>query len=131
MIFTYHLGETVEENANLVIRLLIRRPECLGPALKGEGQGLFRAFKEAISMSEEINSMQQGGEGRHGGVYLGDGFRYPRSEDEGEDYIDLGASILDFYSSLVDLLGKCAPDPVMHLYYITECCSYESKYTLF
>ncbi|KAK6010888.1 hypothetical protein OSTOST_24041, partial [Ostertagia ostertagi] len=31
-------GENVEENANLVIRLLIRRPECLGVALKGEGQ---------------------------------------------------------------------------------------------
>lgn len=38
-------GENVEENANLVIRLLIRRPECLGLALKGEGQGLFAAFK--------------------------------------------------------------------------------------
>lgn len=38
-------GESVEENANLVIRLLIRRPECLGIALKGEGQGLYAAFK--------------------------------------------------------------------------------------
>ena len=38
-------GENVEENANLVIRLLIRRPECLGVALKGEGQGLYAAFK--------------------------------------------------------------------------------------
>uniref|UniRef100_A0A915J9D7 Uncharacterized protein n=1 Tax=Romanomermis culicivorax TaxID=13658 RepID=A0A915J9D7_ROMCU len=103
-------GESVEENANLVIRLLIRRPECLGPALKGEGQGLFRAFKEAITMSEEINSMQTGLD-RHGGVYLGeDGLRYPRKDDEGDDYIDMGASILDFYSSLVNLLGKCAPD---------------------
>lgn len=104
----------MEENANLIIRLLIRRPECLGPALKGEGQGLFRAFKEAISMSEEINNMQRGAEGRmHGGVYLGDGLKYPSPDDEGEDYIDMGASILDFYSSLVDLLGKCAPDPVI------------------
>lgn len=30
-------GETVEENANLVVRLLIRRPECLSPALRGSG----------------------------------------------------------------------------------------------
>lgn len=66
-------GESVEENANLVIRsflipfpfiktlfawaervtwidiqfirrLLIRRPECLGPALRGEGDGLLRAI---------------------------------------------------------------------------------------
>ena len=40
-------GETVEENANLVIRLLIRRPECLGPALRGEGEGLLAAIKNA------------------------------------------------------------------------------------
>lgn len=40
-------GESVEENANLVIRLLIRRPECLGPALRGEGDGLLRAIIDA------------------------------------------------------------------------------------
>lgn len=49
-----HLGESVEENANLVIRLLIRRPECLGPALRGEGEGLLRAIIEANKMSERI-----------------------------------------------------------------------------
>jgi len=66
-----NLGESVEENANLVIRLLIRRPECLGPALKGEGQGLYRVFKEAIAMSDEISAFQSGND-RHGGVYMGD-----------------------------------------------------------
>lgn len=40
-------GESVEENANLVIRLLIRRPECLGPALRGEGEGLLQAIVDA------------------------------------------------------------------------------------
>ncbi|ODN01392.1 Ryanodine receptor 44F [Orchesella cincta] len=40
-------GESVEENANLVIRLLIRRPECLGPNLRGEGDGLLRAIIDA------------------------------------------------------------------------------------
>lgn len=44
----------MEENANLVIRLLIRRPECLGPALRGEGEGLLRAIMEANKMSERI-----------------------------------------------------------------------------
>ena len=38
--------------------------------------------------------------------------KYPSKEAEGEDYMDLGAAILDFYSSLVDLLAKCAPDPI-------------------
>lgn len=48
------LGETTEENANLVVRLLIRRPECLGPALRGEGGGLFAAIMDGIRMSEQI-----------------------------------------------------------------------------
>lgn len=30
--------------------------------------------------------------------------------DEDEDYIDTGAAILNFYCTLVDLLGRCAPD---------------------
>ena len=30
--------------------------------------------------------------------------------DDDEDYIDMGGAILNFYSSLVDLLGRCAPD---------------------
>lgn len=47
-------GESVEENANLVIRLLIRRPECLGPALRGEGEGLLKAIIDANKMSEQI-----------------------------------------------------------------------------
>lgn len=47
-------GESVEENANVVVKLLIRRPECFGPALRGEGgQGLLVAMKEAIKISED------------------------------------------------------------------------------
>lgn len=53
-VFMYSSGESVEENANLVIRLLIRRPECLGPALRGEGEGLLRAIIDANKMSERI-----------------------------------------------------------------------------
>lgn len=47
-------GESVEENANVVVKLLIRRPECFGPALRGEGgQGLLAAMLEAIKISED------------------------------------------------------------------------------
>ena len=49
-------GESVEENANLVIRLLIRRPECLGPALRGEGEGLLSAVMSGNVMSEQIQA---------------------------------------------------------------------------
>ncbi|KAK6101668.1 RIH domain family protein [Brugia pahangi] len=106
-------GESVEENANLVIRLLIRRPECLGVALKGEGQGLFSAFKEAIALSEDIRTLE---ENKNRAVIhsalLREQPHYPNKETEGEDYVDLGAATLDFYSSLVDLLAKCAPDKI-------------------
>lgn len=102
-------GESVEENANLVIRLLIRRPECLGPALRGEGEGLLKAIIEANKMSERISDrrkMQDEAEGQSSAV-----FNHPLPEsDDDEDYIDTGAAILAFYCTLVDLLGRCAPD---------------------
>ncbi|KAI5742923.1 hypothetical protein M8J77_012710 [Diaphorina citri] len=100
-------GESVEENANLVIRLLIRRPECLGPALRGEGEGLLQAIIEANKMSDRIAA-------RRSIIPIDDGVTdfdhpLPESEDD-EDYIDTGAAILNFYCTLVDLLGRCAPD---------------------
>ncbi|XP_050357867.1 ryanodine receptor isoform X13 [Nymphalis io] len=101
-------GESVEENANLVIRLLIRRPECLGPALRGEGEGLLKAIVDANKMSERIadrrklREMEQEGD-------INFSHPLPQSEDD-EDYIDTGAAILNFYCTLVDLLGRCAPD---------------------
>ncbi|XP_065200353.1 ryanodine receptor [Planococcus citri] len=103
-------GESVEENANLVIRLLIRRPECLGPALRGEGEGLLRAIIDANKMSEKIadrRKIMDEGEGQIPNMQ----FEHPLPEsDEDEDYIDTGAAILNFYCTLVDLLGRCAPD---------------------
>uniref|UniRef100_A0A182MMK6 Ryanodine receptor 3, brain n=1 Tax=Anopheles culicifacies TaxID=139723 RepID=A0A182MMK6_9DIPT len=103
-------GESVEENANLVIRLLIRRPECLGPALRGEGEGLLKAIIDANKMSERITErrkMQDEAEGTIAGL----NFAHPLPEgDDDEDYIDTGAAILCFYCTLVDLLGRCAPD---------------------
>lgn len=38
----------------MVVRLLIRRPECFGPALRGEGgSGLLAAIEDAIKISED------------------------------------------------------------------------------
>lgn len=101
-------GESVEENSNLVIRLLIRRPECLGPALRGEGPGLFAAIKEAIAMADKIH-MDQQNEMRQ--VQMENtGEENQEGDDEDEDQINLGSAILNFYCALVDLLGRCAPD---------------------
>jgi ryanodine receptor 2 len=51
-------GDSVEENSNLIVRLLIRRPECLGPALRGEGGGLLKATVDGIRMSLQIAATQ-------------------------------------------------------------------------
>ncbi|XP_057319083.1 ryanodine receptor isoform X4 [Microplitis mediator] len=103
-------GESVEENANLVIRLLIRRPECLGPALRGEGEGLLQAIIEANKMSERIADRRKVHDEAEGNAIIAQ-FEHPLPEsDDDEDYIDTGAAILNFYCTLVDLLGRCAPD---------------------
>ncbi|XP_054474291.1 ryanodine receptor 3 [Anoplopoma fimbria] len=97
-------GESVEENANVVVKLLIRRPECFGPALRGEGgQGLLVAMNEAIKISEDpaLDLPETAI-----GVATGPG------EEEGE-VIHMGNAIMSFYSALIDLLGRCAPE--MHL----------------
>uniref|UniRef100_A0A671MJD1 Ryanodine receptor 3-like n=1 Tax=Sinocyclocheilus anshuiensis TaxID=1608454 RepID=A0A671MJD1_9TELE len=92
--------ESVEENANVVVKLLIRRPECFGPALRGEGgQGLLAAMKEAIKISEDpaldLPNLPEG------------------ADEEEEEVAHMGNSIMSFYSALIDLLGRCAPE--MHL----------------
>lgn len=99
-------GESVEENANLVIRLLIRRPECLGPALQGEGEGLLSAIVSGNEMSEAVSTHIFTVESGHPSNY-----NHPLPAGEGdEDFIDTGAAILNFYCTLVDVLGRCAPD---------------------
>uniref|UniRef100_A0A4W6EV60 Ryanodine receptor 3 n=1 Tax=Lates calcarifer TaxID=8187 RepID=A0A4W6EV60_LATCA len=92
-------GESVEENSSVVVKLLIRRPECFGPALRGEGgNGLLAAMKEAIKISEtpalDLPGSVQG-----------------VSSDE--EVVHMGNAIMSFYSALIDLLGRCAPE--MHL----------------
>lgn len=81
-------GENVEENANLVIRLLIRRPECLGVALKGEGKGLFAAFNEAITLSKDIRAIANGEDIQFlRSEILKEHAKYPNPEVEGDDYV--------------------------------------------
>ncbi|XP_053238585.1 ryanodine receptor 2 isoform X7 [Podarcis raffonei] len=99
-------GESVEENANVVVRLLIRRPECFGPALRGEGgNGLLAAMEEAINISEDPT---------RDGPSPSSGSNKTLSEvEEEDDTIHMGNAIMTFYAALIDLLGRCAPE--MHL----------------
>ncbi|KAJ8264428.1 hypothetical protein GJAV_G00149040 [Gymnothorax javanicus] len=101
-------GESVEENANVVVRLLIRRPECFGPALRGEGgNGLLAAMEEAIKISEDPS--------RDGPSPTSESSRSLSDilDDEEDDTIHMGNAIMTFYAALIDLLGRCAPE--MHL----------------
>ncbi|XP_077336635.1 ryanodine receptor 1 isoform X4 [Lithobates pipiens] len=101
-------GESVEENANVVVRLLIRRPECFGPALRGEGgKGLLGAIEDAIKISEDP--------ARDGPTVKKDRRRelYGGEEPHEENRVHLGNAIMSFYAALIDLLGRCAPE--MHL----------------
>ncbi|XP_076856683.1 ryanodine receptor 2 isoform X3 [Brachyhypopomus gauderio] len=103
-------GESVEENANVVVRLLIRRPECFGPALRGEGgNGLLAAMEEAIKISEDPS--------RDGPSPTSEDSKTLSDvlEDEEDDTIHMGNAIMTFYAALIDLLGRCAPE--MHLIY--------------
>ncbi|CAF4829750.1 unnamed protein product, partial [Rotaria sp. Silwood1] len=116
-------GDTVEENADLVVRLLIRRPDCLGPALRGEGGGLLKAIREGIAQSLYIARRQNSDDPVIQAAYqeiiddesmhnLNEEYdhlqvRLPYTDDE--EYIDLGAAELSFYAILVELLGRCAP----------------------
>uniref|UniRef100_A0A8C0F3F1 Ryanodine receptor 2 n=1 Tax=Bubo bubo TaxID=30461 RepID=A0A8C0F3F1_BUBBB len=96
-------GESVEENANVVVRLLIRRPECFGPALRGEGgNGLLAAMEEAIQISEDPTR-----DGPSPNVTT------IEMEEQEDDTIHMGNAIMTFYAALIDLLGRCAPE--MHL----------------
>ncbi|CAG03530.1 unnamed protein product [Tetraodon nigroviridis] len=144
-------GESVEENANVVVKLLIRRPECFGPALRGEGgQGLLVAMKEAIKISEDptldlpkilegVSAGYESPASSRCAVLLAtniqhldtdfftlEHFRFVSmlsdeninslccsSGEEGGEVIHMGNAIMSFYSALIDLLGRCAPE--MHL----------------
>uniref|UniRef100_A0A7M4FPQ6 Ryanodine receptor 3 n=1 Tax=Crocodylus porosus TaxID=8502 RepID=A0A7M4FPQ6_CROPO len=98
-------SESVEENASVVVKLLIRRPECFGPDLRGEGgNGLLAAMQEAIKISENpARDLPSQGYKREGAA----------EDEEEEEIVHMGNAIMSFYSALIDLLGRCAPE--MHL----------------
>ena len=46
----FTVGKSVQENALIIIRLLIQRPECLGPALAGDDAlGLEKVYDVTTS----------------------------------------------------------------------------------
>uniref|UniRef100_A0A4W5NQE2 Ryanodine receptor 3 n=1 Tax=Hucho hucho TaxID=62062 RepID=A0A4W5NQE2_9TELE len=111
-------GESVEENSSVVVKLLIRRPECFGPALRGEGgNGLLAAMKEAIKIADnpavDLPSSAQGVTRANGIELIVHNKAKSAEDDEEEEVVHMGNAIMSFYSALIDLLGRCAPE--MHL----------------
>ena len=86
------LGQTVEENASLVVRSLIRRPECLGPALESDGQGVLQTIEDA---NEEAETYFR----RHIDQFSAE------LEQKQESQSHLGADCDDFYMSP----SRCSP----------------------
>lgn len=71
---------------------------------------MLRAIIDANLMSERIADRRKLMDEAEGTITIMD-FQHPLPEsDDDEDYIDTGAAILAFYCTLVDLLGRCAPD---------------------
>ena len=99
----FTVGKSVQENALIIIRLLIQRPECLGPALAGDDAlGLEKVydvttsdrtddvFNKSLSDSISVSNISFTSSTIFGGNSLG--------------------ITLPFYNSLVKLLAWCSPD---------------------
>ena len=56
-------------------------------------------------MSDKITAQRLGAEAEGNTI----DHPLPASDDD-EDYVDTGAAILNFYCTLVDLMGRCAPE---------------------
>lgn len=98
------VGKSVQENALIIIRLLIQRPECLGPALAGDDAlGLQKVYEVVTSNRVEDVFMN---------TSLSDSISV--SNVSFTSSVIFGGSnlsvTLPFYNSLVKLLAWCSPD---------------------
>ena len=98
------LGKSVQENALIIIRLLIQRPECLGPALAGDDAlGLEKVYD--VTTSDRTDDV-------FANKSLSDSISV--SNISFTSSIIFGVNnfgiTLPFYNSLVKLLAWCSPD---------------------
>ena len=125
-------GEQIEENAYVVVRLLIHHSECLGPALSGESVGLCQIYEDAVEhmydtpVFSSFPGTPQDSTDLGGALPQDD--HLSQDENEGSSYPELQHAsmqrrassyhnlnlmgtrlVLSFYTSLVRLLACCAP----------------------
>lgn len=95
-------GKSIQENALIIIRLLIQRPECLGPALAGDDAiGLEKVYDVTTTDNSDDVFINKS---------LSDSISvsFTSSMIFGSSN-NLGIT-LPFYNSLVKLLAWCSPD---------------------
>ena len=108
-------GETVAQNASIIIKLLIQYPYSLGPGSLGQNLGIVSIFQESVSMlsSDGISTL---GRLKHQETLV----RFEREHrhhgtlsKKSSSFLNISAETADitlsFYTFLVRLLACCAP----------------------
>ena len=96
----------------MVVRLLIRNSECLGPALAGEALGLCRVYEEAVEHMDETSSHHLTKQESIAQTAAGSSVQGLHHSASFLSLSLLNARlVLSFYTSLVRLLACCAPSP--------------------
>lgn len=99
----FTVGKSVQENALIIIRLLIQRPECLGPALAGDDAlGLEKVYD--VTTSDRTNDVFN--KSLSDSISISN-ISFTSSTIFGANSLGI---TLPFYNSLVKLLAWCSPD---------------------
>lgn len=122
----------MQENAYVIVRLLIHHPECLGPALAGEAIGLHQVYEEVLDHMLDTPQYDSSRASPRDPSDPGSAYplrgspsqkdlasNSPPAESHGilqhrsSSYLNLNLMntqlVLSFYTSLVRLLAYCAP----------------------
>ena len=125
-------GEQIQENAYVIVRLLIHHPECLGPALAGEAIGLHQVYEDVLDHMQDTPQYGSSWASPRDTSDLGSALPLRGSPSRGDSsadsppgdyhsalrhrsssYLNLNLMstqlVLSFYTSLVRLLAYCAP----------------------
>ena len=111
------IDEQIQENANLLVRLLIHHSECLGPGLAGEAIGMLKVYEEAIEHLDDAPSYMtppdDSTDSPHRPLQHQESNVSVSSSRQSSTSLGLLGTprlVLSFYTSLIRLLACCAPN---------------------
>lgn len=107
--YIYTIGETVVQNASVIIRLLIQYPDSLGPGTLGKNLGIVAIFQDSMSLLSGPRKRRL--------THQETTVRFERDhatlDKKSSSTINLSSGTADialsFYTFLVRLLAFCAP----------------------